>query len=102
MLGFAGLVGARRTDVGLALFGIAPADGGEIELDGTRVTVTSPRDAMALGIAYSTEDRRQLGLVMPLSIAANVSLPSLPRFLSPAVWCAARRSGRPPRHSGSG
>ena len=84
VLGFAGLVGARRTDVGLALFGIAPADGGEITLDGTPVTVTSPRDAMALGIAYSTEDRRQLGLVMPLSIAANVSLPSLPRFLSPA------------------
>jgi rhamnose transport system ATP-binding protein len=84
VLGFAGLVGARRTDVGLALFGIAPADGGEIELDGTRVIVTNPRDAMALGIAYSTEDRRQLGLVMPLSIAANVSLPSLPRFLSPA------------------
>ena len=84
VLGFAGLVGARRTDVGLALFGIAPADGGEIALDGTPVTVSSPRDAMALGIAYSTEDRRQLGLVMPLSIAANVSLPSLPRFLTPA------------------
>jgi rhamnose transport system ATP-binding protein len=84
VLGFAGLVGARRTDIGLALFGIAPADGGEIELDATRVTVTNPRDAMALGIAYSTEDRRQLGLVMPLSIAANISLPSLPRFLSPA------------------
>jgi rhamnose transport system ATP-binding protein len=84
VLGFAGLVGARRTDVGLALFGIAPADGGQIELDGTPVTVTGPRDAMALGIAYSTEDRRQLGLVMPLSIAANISLPSLPRFLSPS------------------
>jgi rhamnose transport system ATP-binding protein len=84
VLGFAGLVGARRTDVGLALFGIAPANGGEIELDGTPVTMTSPRDAMALGIAYSTEDRRQLGLVMPLSIAANISLPSLPRFLSPS------------------
>jgi rhamnose transport system ATP-binding protein len=84
VLGFAGLVGARRTDIGLALFGIAPADGGEIELDGTPVTVSSPRDAMALGIAYSTEDRRQLGLIMPLSIAANVSLPSLPRFLTSA------------------
>jgi rhamnose transport system ATP-binding protein len=84
VLGFAGLVGARRTDVGLALFGIAPADGGEIELDGGPVSVSSPRDAMALGIAYSTEDRRQLGLVMPLSIAANVSLPSLPRFLTSA------------------
>ena len=84
VLGFAGLVGARRTDVGLALFGIAPADGGEVELDGTPVTVSGPRQAMALGIAYSTEDRHQLGLVLPMSIAANISLPSLPRYLSPA------------------
>ena len=82
VLGFAGLVGARRTDVGLALFGIAPAEAGEIVLDDTPVSVKNPRDAMALGIAYSTEDRRQLGLIMPLSIAANISLPSLPRFLS--------------------
>ena len=84
VLGFAGLVGARRTDIGLALFGIAPADRGEIVLDGKSVTVSNPNQAMKLGIAYSTEDRRQLGLVMPLSIAANISLPSLPRFLSPA------------------
>jgi rhamnose transport system ATP-binding protein len=84
VLGFAGLVGARRTDVGLALFGIAAADAGEIELDGKKITVSNPHDAMAKGIAYSTEDRRQLGLVMPLSIAANISLPSLSRFLSPA------------------
>jgi rhamnose transport system ATP-binding protein len=84
VLGFAGLVGARRTDVGLALFGIAPADTGSIELEGKQVTVTSPRDALDKGIAYSTEDRRQLGLVMPLSIASNITLPSLPRFLSPA------------------
>ena len=84
VLGFAGLVGARRTDVGLALFGIAPADTGSIELEGKQVTVTSPRDALDKGIAYSTEDRRQLGLVMPLSIASNITLPSLSRFLSPA------------------
>jgi rhamnose transport system ATP-binding protein len=84
VLGFAGLVGARRTDVGLALFGIAPADGGEIVLDGEAVRVGNPHEAMKLGIAYSTEDRRQLGLVMPLSIAANITLPSLPRFLSAA------------------
>src|SRR5215212_7326138 len=82
VLGFAGLVGARRTDVGLALFGIAPADGGSIELDGTPVTVTNAHQAMKLGIAYSTEDRRQLGLVMPLSIASNISLPSLSRYLT--------------------
>ena len=84
VLGFAGLVGARRTDVGLALFGIAPADTGTILLDGQPITVRSPQDAVRLGIAYTTEDRRQLGLVFPLSIAANISLPSLPRFLTGA------------------
>jgi rhamnose transport system ATP-binding protein len=82
VLGFAGLVGSRRTDVGLALFGIAPADSGTISLDGVAIEVSNPHQAMSLGIAYSTEDRHQLGLVMPLSIAANISLPSLPRFLS--------------------
>ena len=82
VLGFAGLVGARRTDVGLALFGIAPADHGTVMLDGQPVHVTNPRQAMDLGIAYSTEDRRQLGLIMPQSIANNIVLPSLPRFLS--------------------
>jgi rhamnose transport system ATP-binding protein len=82
VLGFAGLVGAHRTDVGLALFGIAPADTGAVILDSTPVHITNPRQAMSLGIAYSTEDRRQLGLVLPLSIASNISLPSLPRYLT--------------------
>ena len=81
VLGFAGLVGARRTDVGLALFGIAPADSGEILLDGRPVTIRHPQDALRLRIAYSTEDRRALGLVFPMSISSNVSLPSLDRFL---------------------
>ncbi|MCA9862962.1 MAG: sugar ABC transporter ATP-binding protein, partial [Thermomicrobiales bacterium] len=84
VLGFAGLVGAGRTDVGLALFGVAPADSGVIELDGNAVTIGSPQAAMAMGIAYSTEDRRQLGLVLPLSISSNITLPSLPRFLNRA------------------
>ncbi|MGH2357315.1 MAG: sugar ABC transporter ATP-binding protein [Candidatus Limnocylindria bacterium] len=82
VLGFAGLVGARRTDVGLALFGIAPADGGQIRLDGREVTIRSPERALGLGIAYATEDRHELGLVLSLSIAANVSLPSLRRYLT--------------------
>ncbi len=82
VLGFAGLVGARRTDVGLALFGIAPAERGTIVLDGQPVKIGNPRQAMDLGIAYSTEDRRQLGLIMPQSIANNIVLPSLPRFLN--------------------
>jgi len=84
VLGFAGLVGARRTDVGLALFGISPSDSGTILLDGEPITVRGPQDAVRLRIAYTTEDRRQMGLVFPLSIAANISLPSLPRFLTGA------------------
>lgn len=82
VLGFSGLVGARRTDVGLALFGVAPADRGRIVLDGRALAIRGPQDAVRAGIAYATEDRRQLGLVMPLSIAANISLPSLPRFMT--------------------
>jgi rhamnose transport system ATP-binding protein len=84
VLGFAGLVGARRTDVGLALFGIAPCDSGEILVDGRAVRIRDPQDALRLGIAYSTEDRRQLGLIFPLSIAANISLPTLGRYLNRA------------------
>ena len=82
ILGFAGLVGSRRTDVALALFGIQPADRGTIEIDGREVRIASPRAAQRLGIAYMTEDRRKLGLAMPLSIAANVTLPVLRRYLS--------------------
>jgi rhamnose transport system ATP-binding protein len=81
VLGFAGLVGARRTDVGLALFGIAPADGGTIRLAGRAVRVRDPGDALRLGIAYATEDRRGLGLIFGQSIASNITLPSLARFL---------------------
>jgi rhamnose transport system ATP-binding protein len=77
VLGFAGLVGAGRTDVGLALFGIAPADAGTVELDGAPVAIRSPRDALDRGIAYLSEDRRQLGLSLPQSITANITLPSL-------------------------
>ena len=82
VLGFAGLVGSRRTDVALALFGIQPADRGSIEIDGREVRISSPRVAQRLGVAYMTEDRRKLGLAMPLSIAANVTLPVLRRYLS--------------------
>jgi rhamnose transport system ATP-binding protein len=82
VLGFAGLVGARRTDVGLALFGIEPADSGEIVLNDVPRRITSPQQALRLGIAYVTEDRRLLGLTLPMSIAANISLPMLKKYLS--------------------
>lgn len=81
VLGFAGLIGSRRTDVGLALFGIAPADSGEILLGGKKIEIKSPQQALQDGIAYATEDRRKFGLVMPMSIRANITLPLLRKYL---------------------
>jgi rhamnose transport system ATP-binding protein len=82
VLGFAGLVGSRRTDVGLALFGVEPADSGEIILDGKVEKIRYPEQALHMGIAYMTEDRRQIGLTMPMSITSNISLPMLHQYLS--------------------
>jgi rhamnose transport system ATP-binding protein len=82
VLGFAGLIGAGRTDVGLSLFGIEPATEGTIVLNGKPITVHSPQQGMSLGIAYVSEDRRQLGLSMPMSISANITLPVLRRYLN--------------------
>ncbi len=82
VLGFAGLIGAGRTDIGLALFGIEPATAGQIVLNGKTETIRSPRQAMSLGVAYVSEDRRQLGLSLPMSISANISLPVLSRYLT--------------------
>ena len=81
VLGFAGLIGSRRTDVGLALFGIAPADNGKIILRGKKVELKSPQQALMEGIAYASEDRRKLGLIMPMSICSNITLPLLKKYL---------------------
>lgn len=82
VLGFAGLVGSRRTDVGLALFGIEPADTGQLTFEGKPLVIKSPEQALKHGISYLTEDRRQLGLTMPMSITSNISLPMLKNYLS--------------------
>src|SRR5918992_4390576 len=82
VLGFAGLVGAGRTDVGLSLFGIARGDSGAVELRGKRLTSASPRQALRAGIAYLSEDRRQLGLSLPQSVTANVTLATLRNYVT--------------------
>ena len=82
VLGFAGLVGAGRTDVGLSLFGIAPPDHGVVEMRGQRLSVHSPRQALRAGIAYLSEDRRQLGLSLPQSVTANITLATLRRYVT--------------------
>ena len=83
VVGFAGLVGAGRTEVGLALFGIAPAESGRIIVDGRVVQIRSPAEAMRLGIAYLSEDRRRLGLSMPQSVASNITLPAIRSYRTP-------------------
>ncbi len=80
IVGLAGLVGAGRTELARVLFGLTPADAGEIWVNGARVTIDSPARAIALGIAYVPEDRRRHGVVLPLAISANTTLASLPHF----------------------
>jgi rhamnose transport system ATP-binding protein len=82
VLGFAGLVGAGRTDIGLALFGIAPPDAGTVQLRGKRIAAHSPRQALRDGIAYLSEDRRQLGLSLPQSLTANITLATLRNYVT--------------------
>jgi len=77
ILGLAGLVGSGRTSLARAMFGIEPALGGSIHLDGKPVRIGSPRDAIALGLYLVPEDRKLSGLVLDMSIAQNVTLPAL-------------------------
>ncbi len=80
ILGFAGLVGAGRTEVARVLFGIDQRDDGEVLLGGTPVSFANPSEAMHAGVAYLPEDRHQDGLVLDFSVAQNVTLPILPRL----------------------
>jgi rhamnose transport system ATP-binding protein len=80
IVGFAGLVGAGRTEIARVLFGIDQRDSGVVRVGGTAVTFSNPSAAMNAGIAYLPEDRHQEGLVLDFSIAQNVTLPILPRL----------------------
>jgi ABC-type sugar transport system ATPase subunit len=80
VLGLAGLVGAGRTEVLSALYGLAPADEGEIRVRGARAEIRSPQDALARGIALVGEDRKGLGLVGPMSVRQNITLSALRRY----------------------
>jgi rhamnose transport system ATP-binding protein len=90
VLGFAGLVGAGRSEVARAIFGVDRLDAGELLLRGRRVRITSPAAAVRNGIAYVPEDRHSQGAVLELSIAANIALPNL-RKLSRMRLASRRR-----------
>jgi len=80
ILGLAGLVGAGRTELARTLFGLTPADGGDILLRGQPVDIDSPGRAVELGIAYVPEDRRRHGVILEMPVAANATLAVLRRI----------------------
>ncbi|KRT76144.1 MAG: ribose import ATP-binding protein RbsA 1, ribose transport system ATP-binding protein [Armatimonadetes bacterium CSP1-3] len=81
VVGLYGLIGSGRSEVAEAIYGLTPADEGEILVDGMSVLIRTPRDAISHGIAMTPEDRRLRGLVSMLSLRTNLSLRAL-RLLS--------------------
>ncbi len=80
ILGVAGLVGAGRTNVAETIYGVTPASGGEIRVGGETVAIRSPRDAIAHGMALLTEDRKQSGLFLMLSVLENMQIALINRY----------------------
>ena len=80
ILGMAGLVGAGRSEVAQAVFGVDPALSGTLTLDGQSLQVRSPRDAIRQGIYLAPEDRRRSGVIVDMTIRDNVTMPSLSRY----------------------
>jgi ribose transport system ATP-binding protein len=77
IVGMAGLVGAGRTELAEALFGLRTLTAGEIRIDGKRVAIRHPADAIAAGLLMAPEDRRLNGLVLEKGVGFNLSLPNL-------------------------
>src|SRR5205085_1155269 len=92
ILGFAGLVGAGRTDVACALFGIEPGLAGTITLAGQVMRIRDAHSAMAQGIYLIPEDRRHAGLIQSMTIRENFTLPDLPRYTRAGLINQARES----------
>lgn len=82
ILGFAGLMGAGRTEVARAVFGADKVDAGDILVRGKKVTIQTPTDAVKIGIGYLSEDRKHFGLATGMDVETNIVLASMQRFLS--------------------
>jgi ribose transport system ATP-binding protein len=78
IVGLAGLLGSGRTEVARAVFGADPIDEGDLRFEGERVTFKSPADAIAAGIGFCSEDRKQEGIIPYLSVRENLTLAALP------------------------
>jgi ribose transport system ATP-binding protein len=86
ILGFAGLVGAGRTEVARAIFGADIFDSGEIFIKGQRVQIKSPGDAVTHGIGYLSEDRKRYGLALSLDVKENITMAAMKKFLRWLGW----------------
>jgi ribose transport system ATP-binding protein len=86
ILGFAGLVGAGRTEVARAIFGADRIDSGDIYVRGRKVRIRSPKDAVQCGIGYLSEDRKRFGLALGMDVETNVVLAAFRKFLGLFGW----------------
>ena len=82
ILGISGLVGAGRTEMGMAIFGVTPPDSGEIWMEGVKKKINSPLEAIKNKIAYLTEDRKDQGLFLEMSLLENFIAPDTYRYSS--------------------
>jgi ABC-type sugar transport system ATPase subunit len=80
ILGFSGLIGAGRSEIAKAIFGLEKLSGGELYLNGKKIAIHSPAEAMKKGIAYTSENRKFDGLFLNMSISQNCSCPQLEKF----------------------
>ena len=81
ILGFSGLMGAGRTETARAIFGADPKESGDIYINGTKVTINSPEDAVKCGIGYLSEDRKRYGIVVQKTIAENSTMATLEKYM---------------------
>ncbi len=86
ILGFAGLMGAGRTEAARVIFGADPLDSGEIYVNGKLVQIKSPQDAVRQSIGYLSEDRKRYGLVLGMDVKENVAMASMKKFLRWGFW----------------
>ena len=92
VIGFAGLMGAGRTEVVQTLFGYHQPSAGTIQLDGKNISISNPREAIRQGIGYVSEDRKSEGLITDFTVAENMSLPNLGRLSNNGIMHKAKEN----------
>jgi ribose transport system ATP-binding protein len=98
ILGFAGLVGAGRTEVARAIFGADPIDSGEVFVEGRKIDIKIPRDAVKHSIGYLSEDRKRYGLTLGMDVETNIVLAAFKNFLSFGSWVNSRKTRQTAEH----